>query len=240
MDLDTNFLEPNRTHSQADNVMAGIDLDLISKLIILWLNMHFIRLQNTGTDRDLNSFAIAKLNSDSSYSPTEIHDEALNNSLTEQDGSVTSDDDMTGPEPTSTIPVNSLPECSMAHHSTAAVPLFHDSQLTRSSSHLLITKFAARHSLSDVALKDLLRLIKLHCPPSNNCYRTLYEFHKDSDYTKKNITLHYYCTKCTQEVKDLNEEICYTCQSELKVKGSVSSFLEISVESQLQSLFSRM
>ena len=45
------------------------------------------------------------MNSDSSYSPMEIHDEAFNNSFTEQDSSVTSDDDMTGPEPTSTIPL---------------------------------------------------------------------------------------------------------------------------------------
>ena len=117
-------------------------------------------------------------------------------------------------------------------------PLFQDCRLTRTSSHLLISKFAARHSLTDVAVKDLLTLIKLHCPQPNSCYQSLYEFQKDSENVSDKFILHYYCTKCTTEMSSGEETNCPGCKVKVKnVKDSVSSFLEVCIESQLQSLF---
>ena len=125
-----------------------------------------------------------------------------------------------------------------ANSESQASGLFDNCQLARQQSHLLITKYAARHSLSKVALQDLLSLIRLHCPPTNNCYHTLYKFHKDSSSVENTINLVYYCANCTQEVCDLSKDICCSCKNDLKAKGSLSSFMEISIENQLKGLFS--
>ena len=119
------------------------------------------------------------------------------------------------------------------------IRLFTESRLTRSSSHLLITKYAARHTLSNVAIQDLLTLIKLHCPSPNMCFKTLYEFQRHSEDSQKTVTYHYYCSNCTQEVSSALEECCSNCHVHLKDRGSLSSFLELNLESQFQGLFKR-
>ena len=120
------------------------------------------------------------------------------------------------------------------------IRLFTESRLTRSSSHLLIAKYAARNTLSKVAIQDLLTLIKLHCPSPNMCFKTLHEFQRDSEYIQKTVTYHYYCSTCTQEVSNALEDCCSNCHVDLEDKGSLSSFLELNLESQLQGLFKRM
>ena len=111
--------------------------------------------------------------------------------------------------------------------------LYDASHLSRPVSHLLITKFARRHSLSSVAVQDLLTLVRLHCPSPNQCYWTLYEFNKETEDIHKIITYHYYCGSCTSEVPSACEGFCANCHASLKDRGSVSSFLELSMEEQL-------
>ena len=52
--------------------------------------------------------------------------------------------------------------------------LYEGCPIREDQSIILISLFAARHHLSDVAIKDLLKLIDLHCPSPNNCTKSGY------------------------------------------------------------------
>ena len=52
--------------------------------------------------------------------------------------------------------------------------LYEGCPIREDQSIILISLFAARHHLSDVAIKDLLKLIDLHCPSLNNCTKSEY------------------------------------------------------------------
>ena len=50
--------------------------------------------------------------------------------------------------------------------------LYEGCPIREDQSVVLISLFASRHHLSDVAIKDLLKLIDLHCPCPNNCTKS--------------------------------------------------------------------
>ena len=56
--------------------------------------------------------------------------------------------------------------------------LYDGSFLTVSSSAVLIMKYKLRHKLTEEAIADLLRLIKLHCPSPNRSLTSVYVLKK--------------------------------------------------------------
>jgi hypothetical protein len=51
-----------------------------------------------------------------------------------------------------------------------------DRPIRENGSVVLISIFASRHHLSDAAVKDLLKLISLHCPCPDNCTKSEFRY----------------------------------------------------------------
>ena len=119
-------------------------------------------------------------------------------------------------------------------------PLYSGASLTVSSSNILIMQYKMRHNLTDQALADLLHLLRLHCPTPNHCVPSIYHFEKPFQRMKYPILFHYFCSSCLQGVSD-SDSFCKNqlCRCELKAIGARSSFIEVPIEAQLQTLFQR-
>ena len=119
-------------------------------------------------------------------------------------------------------------------------PLFQGCPLTVTSSSVLIMQYKMRHNLTNVAIVDLLKLLKLHCPNPNQCVPSLYMLNKRFIELKYKIKLHYFCSSCLQEVTDSSIAICPndSCMHNLAQNG-ISSFIEIPIEPQLKAILER-
>ncbi|XP_039302129.1 uncharacterized protein LOC120357009 [Solenopsis invicta] len=121
------------------------------------------------------------------------------------------------------------------------VPLYEQSNISKMESELLILNFAIRHSLTDVALEDLITLINCHLPYS--VYHTKYIFMKKYD-TPASIRKCYYCPECYIILKifaadDRTKEnlFCPECEcryNKFTLKKSANYFLYLSLEQQLR------
>ena len=118
-------------------------------------------------------------------------------------------------------------------------PLFSGARITVGASLLLLITFVMRHSLSGVALKDLLTLVDLHLI-SPNCFTrsmsTLRRFFKE---LKNPVQFHYYCCFCYEYI-GVERRACCTnkhCLQDLTKKNSLSYFIVIPLEPQLEALF---
>ncbi|MES9883288.1 MAG: DUF1258 domain-containing protein, partial [Sedimenticola sp.] len=89
-------------------------------------------------------------------------------------------------------------------------------------------------------LADLLTLINLFMLNENPVFRSLYRFKKVFQNFGSRFTKHYYCNICNTPVSE-NVPICPNGASleDLSKKGSKNYFLELSVVTQLENLFSR-
>lgn len=130
-------------------------------------------------------------------------------------------------------------DISVATNSSAL--LYDRSQLTVSASSVLVLQFKMKHKLTQEALGDLLELLKLHCPSPNKCFQSVYLFTKQFHELKLPVTFHYFCSSCLRIVKD-NDRNCQntSCSKDLSAPGAMSSFIEVSIEAQLQKLLERM
>lgn len=83
--------------------------------------------------------------------------------------------------------------------------------ITWSQSALAVMAFSLRHSLSKVAVKDLLRLINIHLP-EGSLTESMYLFNKNFEECKKSIDFHvFFCKQC-QSYLGLTEELyCGIC-----------------------------
>ncbi|XP_071855315.1 uncharacterized protein [Apostichopus japonicus] len=75
------------------------------------------------------------------------------------------------------------------------LPLYDGALITEPLSSLAILAFALRHSLTKVAVRDLLQLINIHLPVS--CLpETFYLFSKNFDERTEEVEFHTYCKAC--------------------------------------------
>ena len=121
-------------------------------------------------------------------------------------------------------------------------PLYDGARLTLSTSNILIMQYKMRHKLTDECLADLLQLLKLHCPTPNRCLQSTYYFKKHFSRLTCPIQFHYFCSTCFQSVNQPQvSKRCPNplCRSDITEAGARSSFIEIPIESQLQTLFER-
>jgi len=141
------------------------------------------------------------------------------------------------------------PEADDDHNSLDAItdamecdtPLYPDSLLTQSSSSLLIKQYSVRHNLTQEALADLLKLLRLHCPTPNSLPISLYSFQKHFHSLQIPLTLHYYCSSCLQHLPNCEMLRCpnVTCGKGLKTPRAISSFIEMPLEQQIVTLMER-
>ncbi len=92
-------------------------------------------------------------------------------------------------------------------------PLYTGSQLTKAQSFLLILSFVLRHTLTGVALSDLLDLINIHCP-ENTPSTSKHLFFKEFKPVQGHLQCHIYCPKCEYYIGDkVNEGQCTVCNT---------------------------
>lgn len=133
------------------------------------------------------------------------------------------------------VSANVLPLC------VGDPPLYDGAPITLSSSNLLIMQYKMRHKLTDEGLADLLQLLKLHCPSPNHCLPSIYYFKKHFRDLDCPIQFHYFCSSCYQAVSEPQASRCPNplCHSDITQPGARSSFIEIPISPQLQTLFQR-
>lgn len=112
----------------------------------------------------------------------------------------------------------------------AASALYDGSRISRESSGVLIMQFKTKHNLTLDGLADLLKLIKLHCPMPNQCFSTPYLLRKH--FASEEFKYHHFCSSCLSPQNDLSQ--CPNMCSPIGEK--TCSFLEVSIESQLQTI----
>lgn len=115
--------------------------------------------------------------------------------------------------------------------SMADKPLYDGATISAQSSSVLIMEFVMRHNLSNECLRDLLQLIKLHCPKPNECITSPYIFKKM--FHKKSAIFHYYCSACYETV-DREDNVCGNCATSLS--SNPAYFIEEPIIPQLQEL----
>jgi len=121
--------------------------------------------------------------------------------------------------------------------------IYKGSSITLGASMLLIITFALKYSLTGEALNDLLRLIEMHCPPSNFIPQTLGKLKKWFREAKHPLKFHRFCSRCNILLEDANilGGICpnNSCENLLGFGNAVSHFIEIPIKEQIRSFFSR-
>lgn len=113
---------------------------------------------------------------------------------------------------------------------------YEGSKLTIKSSCVLTLQFKMRHQLTEQALAHLLHLVKLHSPQPNHCISLPYLLTKELHYPS---ILHYFCSACYETLETDTTPVCSNCNTILTPKGSVSSFIEIPLDLQLQTILER-
>lgn len=114
-------------------------------------------------------------------------------------------------------------------------PLYPSARLTLSESMVAILIFYLRHSLSGVALVDLLELIELHCLVPNVCKSSLYLFKQHFEHIETPLVRHFYCSNCFRPLEN-SVSSCEECPVSEK---EVSYFIQIPIVDQLQKLYRR-
>lgn len=119
--------------------------------------------------------------------------------------------------------------------------LYEQAKVTVGESLLLIMTFSIRHKLSMVATADLLRLIELHCPLSNLAITEMRKFRQYFKHLNHPIKKHFSCPNPKCQVYISSEEpkendVCKICGQPVSTNYF---FIEIPIEDQLQTIFSR-
>ena len=122
----------------------------------------------------------------------------------------------------------------------ANVPLYSGAPITVAVSMLLIISFAIRHSLTGLALADLLTLVSLHCALPNQCASSMDLVKKFFMKLKNPIQFHYYCSFCMeyQGLSLADDKLCKnrSCLKDLSKKEMSSYFIIIPLICQLRDL----
>ena len=110
--------------------------------------------------------------------------------------------------------------------------LYPGAPLTTQASWLSIYRFCLANKLTDVATKQLLDLVSIHCPKPNACPKSLYLL--KSLFGCMETVNTYYCATCSGEVGDtLKGCLKYKCKA---TSAQVGYFTLLSFESCLKSI----
>lgn len=155
----------------------------------------FFSIYVTGDATDVSTTELEEHNSDSQdldmlyYYDPEIPDNSNHHDMV--NGVEDSDDD-DGDE----IQINNT----YPQPNTPLSPIFEGSTLTVQSSSILITQYKMRHGITEEALSDLLKLMKIHCPVPNNFPASTFLLKKQLPNLQYPIKIHKFCSTCMHAI----------------------------------------
>lgn len=122
-----------------------------------------------------------------------------------------------------------------------ATSIYPGARLTVGISALLVMAVVLRHSLTDQALNDILKLIWLHCLGSSEAVRSMNALKKCFCNLSSPLTFHWYCSYCFMLVDKKHDKISSNsfCREDFSVSGSLSFFVEVPIMEQVKKLFSK-
>lgn len=112
--------------------------------------------------------------------------------------------------------------------------LYFGAPITLNESMMAILTLSFTHNLSRACLDDILQLVSIHCPPSNQCTNNLRLFKKHFAKSKSLVSRHYYCTTCYESLKS-KSQVCGQCNQ----RRGVAFFIEVPILPQLEALYGR-
>ncbi|PIK38012.1 hypothetical protein BSL78_25146 [Apostichopus japonicus] len=118
-------------------------------------------------------------------------------------------------------------------------PLYEGAPLTLAESMLMILMFSSSHSITGVALVDLLVLISMHCQKPNICKTTLHMFNKFYGTLKNPLKFHKFCNFCNYLLSSSDNVRCPVCSSDVSENSGISYFIEIPIVNQICTLMKR-
>lgn len=107
--------------------------------------------------------------------------------------------------------------------------------ITLSESLEAVATLASKHSLSNSAVEDILKFIKLHLPKPTQYPSSYYKYRKQLGNTKEFYELRFYCDSC--KILLTENHSCPTCNSEydkLSIRKDGNFFIEFNMERQLR------
>ncbi|KAK7880001.1 hypothetical protein WMY93_033332 [Mugilogobius chulae] len=183
--------------------------------------------------RDPPDGLTTKQHGSAGYDPSQLYEEALTDmeDWTSDDGDIFSEGFEEGLSE----------ECAEESNfkDTTDKLLYDNASVTVAECLLMIMAYVNCHKVTDKALSDLLKMFKLLCPDSLNtdCLNSVQKFKNFffSHSASSPIVLHKYCNSCfgSLEGEQLECLSCGTSGSEERY----STFIEVSIEAQIQSLF---
>ncbi|XP_053407190.1 uncharacterized protein LOC128559474 [Mercenaria mercenaria] len=120
-------------------------------------------------------------------------------------------------------------------------PLYPGAAVSLGAIMLLLALFCTKHNLAGDGIQQLLNIFAIVLPNGNIMSTTLHEFKKFFRSLKTPIVKHFYCEHCLGFLGDENNcnDVCPFSTCGKPLKQNKEYFLEMPVESQLQSLFSQ-
>lgn len=114
------------------------------------------------------------------------------------------------------------------------------SKLTKTEHELAVLAYAARHSLSDTALEDLLKLLNLYLPESNLLDSNIALLKERCGFTSKFLKTYTFCNVCKNTV-DKETESCSTpdCPGKVPSSKNKSFFMTGDLKIQLTDVLSK-
>ena len=128
----------------------------------------------------------------------------------------------------------------MNNEVSTVTKLYEGSSLSVESSHILISSYMCRHHLTGQAREDLLQLLRIHLPKTNQLPSSSYTFNKQSDHTRDITPIyHYYCHECYSLLPSDEVIQCHntSCNANIN-KQCISFFITIPIADQLKVLLS--
>jgi len=112
--------------------------------------------------------------------------------------------------------------------------LFPDAPVTLNETLVMVLQFTLKHSLSEIALDDLLKMFTLVLPQNHQLDDSKYLFHKFFQELEHDIKFRYYCERCTRPLTETDP--CDHCKEKFENKFR-KFMIEVPLESQIKKLF---
>ena len=123
------------------------------------------------------------------------------------------------------------------NHKDFEQPIYEGSTVTVAESFIMILTFVFRHKIANTCLADLLQLIRIHCALTNKCITSLFKFKKIMKAFHNPLQRIYFCSHCTQLLKDEKSK-CSNANTTCK-KAKTKFFIKNPIIPQLKRLFQR-
>ena len=112
-------------------------------------------------------------------------------------------------------------------------PLYENSPITTKSFSFLIKAYLIKHSISEKATDDILKIFCNVLPDSNNCPTTVYKLNKITNIFKHQSNHFKLCSRCHCE---LIANVCSNEECDSDARNDSMNFFTFDLENQLQNI----